>query len=585
VAHTEAPSVGFRHPGTWLRSLSRLRGRDLRAILSARNLIVLGVVLIIGYLALVPLGYLFWGAFFNDQGLTLDWFSKAYSAVGLGSMMVNSLAFALGSTVISVSVGTLLAYLIVRTDVPFKTLMMVMSLVPLILPGILHTIAWIFLASPRVGVYNKLLEPIFGPGTFNIFSLPGMILVEGLHLAPLVFLLMVAAFRSMDPALEESALMSGARFATLFRRITMPLVRPALYAAILIMAVRTLEAFEVPALLGIPEGRWVFTSRIWRVLNAFPPGYGQAGAYAMTLLVLTSIGVFWHSRLSRRAKTFQTVTGKGFRPRPLELGRWRRPATAFLVGYFLFAVAAPMLILVYASTQKFYTAPTLSTVTHLTAHNYNYTFSSHGTLVALKNSMFLSIGTATLVMFLMAVAAWLVVRTRLTGRWMVDNLSFLPLVIPGLVMGVALLFVYLRFPIPIYGTIWILLIAYMTRYMPYGMRYAASSMYQIAGELEESAQTSGASWWQTFRRILLPLLVPGLLAGWIYIATVSIRELSSSILLYSPGNEVLSIRIWEQYQNGQFTELAALGVIMVVILMALVAVAYKLGAKIGVKEA
>jgi iron(III) transport system permease protein len=584
VAQPEAPTVDLAQRAIWLRRLSRLRARDLRALLSARNLIILAVVALIGYLALVPLGYLLWGAFFNDSGFTLDWFRQAYSAVGLAEMVANSLVFALGSTVLSMTLGTLLAYLIVRTDVPWKSLMMAVSLVPLILPGILHTIAWIFLASPRVGVYNRVLEPIFGPGAINIFSMPGMIVVEGLHLAPLVFLLMVAAFRSMDPALEESALMSGAPLRTVFRRITVPLVRPALYAAILITVVRTLEAFEVPALLGIPEGLWVFTSRIWRVLSSYPPGYGQAGAYAMTLLVLTSIGVFWHSRLSKRARTFQTVTGKGFRPRPMELGRWRWPATGLIVVYFLFAVAAPLLILIYASTQRFYSVPSLDTLTHLTGHNYAYTFTNTGTLVALKNSLFLSIGTATLVMLFMAVAAWLVVRTRLPGRWMVDNLAFLPLVIPGLVMGVALLFVYLRFPVPIYGTIWILLLAYLTRYMPYGMRYASSSMYQISSELEECAQTSGASWWQSFRRIVLPLLVPGLLAGWIYIATVSVRELSSSILLYSPGNEVLSIRIWEQYQNGQFTELAALGVIMVVVLMLLVAVAYKLGARIGVRE-
>jgi iron(III) transport system permease protein len=561
------------------------RAVDWRRLLSARNLIVLGVVLVIGYLALVPLGYLLWGTFFDAEGFTFRWFGEAYSAVGLTEMMLNSLTFALGATVVSVALGTLLAYLIVRTDVPFKPLLMAASLVPLILPGILHTIAWILLASPRVGVYNKALEPVLGPGTFNIFSLPGMILVEGLHLAPLVFLLMVAAFRSMDPALEESALLSGAKLPTVFRRVTLPLVRPALYAAILITAVRTLEAFEVPALLGMPEGIWVFTSRIWRVLNTYPPEYGQAGAYAMSLLILSSIGVFWHSRLSKRAKSFQTVTGKGFRPRPMELGRWRWPATGLIVSYFAFAVVAPMLILIYASTQKFYSVPSIDTLTNLTAENYSYTFSNPGTLVALKNSFMLGIGSATLVMLFMAVAAWLVVRTKLPGRWMVDNLAFLPLVIPGLVMGVALLFVYLRFPIPIYGTIWILLLAYFTRYMPYGMRYASSSMYQISSELEESAQTSGASWVQSFRRVVLPLLVPGLIAGWIYILTVSVRELSSSILLYSPGNEVLAIRIWEQYQNGQFTELAALGVVMVAALVSLVAIAYKLGAKIGVKEA
>jgi iron(III) transport system permease protein len=555
-----------------------------RRLASTRNVVIAGVVAVIAYLALVPLVYLVWGAFFDENGLTLEWFRQAYSAVGLREMVTNSLVFALGSTIISVFLGTVLAYLIVRTDVPFKTLMMAAALVPLIIPGILHTIAWIFLASPRVGVYNQLLEPIFGPGTIDIFSLYGMILVEGLHLSPLVFLLMVAAFRSMDPALEESALLCGADLPTVFRRITLPLVRPALYASILIMAVRTLEAFEVPALLGIPEGTWVFTSRIWRVLTAYPPGYGQAGAYAMSLLALTSIGVFWHSRLARRAKSFQTVTGKGFRPRPIELGKWRWPATGLIVGYFVFAVAAPLLILVYASTQKFYSVPSRESLSRMTLENYEYTFTSSGTITALKNSLYLGVGTATLVMLFMAVAAWLVVRTKLPGRWLVDNLAFLPLVVPGLVMGVALLIVYLRHPLPVYGTIWILFIAYFTRYMPYGMRYASSSMYQISSELEECAQTSGASWWQSFRRVVLPLLMPGLVAGWIYILIVSVRELSSSILLYSPGNEVLSIRIWEQYQNGQFTELSALGVIMVVVLVVLVGVAYKLGAKVGVKE-
>jgi iron(III) transport system permease protein len=581
MAHAESSGIAPGLPDP--RRLWENRG-SWRRVVSTRNLIIAGVILVIGYLALVPLGYLVWGSFFDENGLTLDWFRKAYSAVGLREMVTNSLVFAFGSTIISVSLGTILAFLIVRTDVPFKTLMMAASLVPLIIPGILHTIAWVFLASPRVGVYNQLLEPVFGPGAIDIFSLYGMILVEGLHLAPLVFLLMVAAFRSMDPALEESALLSGASLPTVFRRITVPLVRPALYASILIMAVRTLEAFEVPALLGIPEGTWVFTSRIWRVLSGYPPGYGQAGAYAMSLLVLTSIGVFWHSRLARRAKSFQTVTGKGFRPRPIELGKWRWPATGLIIGYFAFAVAAPLLILVYASTQKFYSVPSRESLGRMTLENYEYTFSSAGTMTALKNSLFLGVGTATCVMLLMAVAAWLVVRTKLPGRWLVDNLAFLPLVVPGLVMGVALLIVYLRHPLPVYGTIWILFIAYFTRYMPYGMRYASSSMYQISNELEESAQTSGASWAQSFRRVVLPLLAPGLVAGWIYILLVSVRELSSSILLYSPGNEVLSIRIWEQYQNGQFTELSALGVVMVVVLVVLVGVAYKLGAKVGVRE-
>ncbi len=556
---------------------------------SVQTLVLVLVVSVIAYVALVPLGFLLWETFVRDGSLSVEAFRQAYSTVGLGEMAWNSLVFAFGTTVFAVALGTLLAYLIVRTDVPGKPLMFAASLVPLIIPGILHTIAWIFLADPNIGVLNKhIVEPVTGH-SFNVLSRGGMIWVEGLHLSPLVFLLMVAAFRSMDPALEESAIMSGASLRTVFRRITAPLVLPALYAAILIMAVRALESFEVPALLGLPSRIWVFTSRIWTVLNEKPPAFGKAGAYAMSLLLLTALGVLWQARLSKRGRAYETVTGKGFRPRPMQLGVWRIPAVLFISVYFLIAVIAPLLMLAYMSTQRFYSPPTHKTLSHMSLEMYGKVIHNDLILTALKNSLILGLGAASTVMILTAVASWMVVRTRIPGRWLVDNLAFLPLVIPGLVLGVALLFVYLRinrdFSIGIYGSLWILFIAYLTRYMPYGMRYASTSMYQIGRELEESAQTSGASWFQSFRRVVLPLLAPGLIAGWIYIVIVSVRELSSSILLYTPGRQVLSIVIWEQYQNGAFTELAALGMMMVGGLVVLVTVAYKLGAKIGVREA
>ena len=560
-------------------------GSALRRLLSARNLILLGVAAVIAYLGLVPLGYLLWKTFTHGGAISVANFRTAYSTVGLGGMTLNSLAFAFGSSAFAIALGTVLAYLIVRTDVPFKPLMFAASLVPLIIPGILHTISWIFLASPQIGIFNQwFFRPVFG-GSLNVFSIPGMIVVEGFHLSPLVFLLMVASFRSMDPSLEESAIMSGASLVTVVRRVTLPLARPALYAAALIMVVRGLESFEVPAVLGLPAHIWVFTSRIWSVLNALPPDYGQAGAYAMSLLVLTSVGIFAHSRLARRARSFQTVTGKGFRPRPVALGAWRWPATGFIFLYFLIAVVGPILILLYASTQQFYSPPSHDTLSHMSFANYSAEF--HDPLVrhAFKNSLILGLGAATGVMFLGAVASWLVVRTTLPGRWLVDNLAFLPLIIPGLVLGVALLYVYLRVPLAIYGTLWILFIAYMTRFMPYGMRYASTSMFQLGRELEESAQMSGAGWWQTFRRIVLPLLMPGLTAGWIYVLIVSVRELGSSVLLYSPGKEVLSIVIWEQYRNGELPQVATVGVMLIGALVVLVTVAYKLGARIGVKEA
>ncbi|HEU4541787.1 MAG TPA: iron ABC transporter permease [Jiangellaceae bacterium] len=558
-----------------------------RRLLTPEALIIGLAVALVCYLALVPLVYLLWGTFVGEDGrLTLTHFQRAYApgTYDMATLAINSGIFAVGSTALSVVAGTALAYLTVRTDVPFKRLVFAASLVPLIIPGILHTIAWIFLASPRIGLFNYMVEPLLGPSFFNVFSMGGMIVVDGLHSAPLAFLLMYAAFKSMDPALEESALMSGARLPTVFRRITLPLVRPGLYAAILIMAIKALEAFEVPALLGIPAGTWVFTSRIWRVLSGFPTDYGQAGAYSLTLLAITTVAVFFQARLSRRGKAFQTITGKGFRPRAMPLGRWRWPATAAVCVYFFVAVIMPIAVLLYASTQRFYTVPSLDSLSVLTLDNYRYILDHPQAMRATRNSLVLGVGSATAVMFGMAIISWIVVRTRLPGRWLLDNLAFLPLVVPGLVMGVALLFVYLRAPIPIYGTLWILFIAYLTRYMPYGMRYSSTSMYQIAGDLEESAQVSGASWWQQFRRVTLPLLMPGLIAGWIYIVIVSVRELSSSILLYSPGNEVLSIVIWEQWENGQFTELAALGVIMIVLLVALVTVGARLGARVGVRS-
>jgi iron(III) transport system permease protein len=269
----------------------------------------------------------------------------------------------------------------------------------------------------------------------------------------------------------------------------------------------------------------------------------------------------------------------------MPLGKWKWPATVLILLYFVVAVALPLLTLGYASTQAFYSPPTRATLSHMTGANYPVVF--HDPLVqhAVKNSLILGFGTATAVMLMAAIAAWVVVRTKLPGRSLIDNLAFMPLVIPGLVLGVALLTFYLRVKVfSVYGTLWILFIAYLTRYMPYGMRYASTSMFQIGRELEESAQMSGAGWFQSFRRIVLPLLVPGFVAGWIYIFVVSFRELGSSVLLYSPGHEVLSIAIWQQWNDGLLPELSALGVMLVGFLVVLVAFAYKLGARIGVKE-
>jgi iron(III) transport system permease protein len=346
-----------------------------------------------------------------------------------------------------------------------------------------------------------------------------------------------------------------------------------------------LESFEVPVLLGSYEDHRVLTSEIWDALQTYPINYGEAGAYAVGLLLLTTVGIYYYSRVLRHGKKYATVTGKGFRPRTINLGPYKWVATAFLVGYVIVAIVLPILILLYASTQKIYTAPTRETLSNMSWENYTRVFENPNTMVAIRNSLILALSSSTVVILVMGLAAWFMARSKTRGRWLLDVVASAPIAIPSLVIGVALLFVYLRAPLPIYGTLWILFIAYVTRYMPYGMRYASSAMSQIGAELDEASEVSGASLSRTLRKIIFPLLAPGLMAGWIYIFIVSIRELASSVLLYSPGRQVLSVLIWEQYQNGSIGGLAAIGVMLigalVVFVSVMLAVSRKAGSDLG----
>lgn len=554
-----------------------------RRLFSSQTIGLTTAVVVVAYLALVPIIYLLDGVFFKDGSFTLAFFRKAYTADRLISMLGNSFVYAAGATIVAMVIGTALAYLVARTDVPMKGLVYTAALVPMIVPGVLHTIAWIFLASPQIGAINKLIEPVAGPGFFNIFSMRGMIFVEGIHSAPLVFLLMFAAFRNMDSSLEESALMSGARMSKVFFRITLPLVKPALALAALIMFIRVLSSFEVPALLGQSAGIWVFTSRIYYALTGFPVDYGTAGAYAVGLLVILALFTLWQNRMNKRAKSYQTISGKGFRPTTVRLRRWRPLAGALVIAYFIIASLLPILILIYTSLLGFYTAPSATAFSHMNLHNYAELFQDDDTLTAMKNSLILAVGSATIIMVLTALIAWIVVRARVRGAAVLNGLAMLPIAVPGLILGVSLLFFYLRVPLPIYGTLWILLIAYVTVFMPYGITYASSAMYQVSGELEESAKVCGAGFLMTFRRVTLPLLMPGLLAGWTFIVLLSVRELGASLLLYTPGRQVLSILIWQEWGDGKLVQLAALGVVMITFLIVLVLVARKLGAKVGVQ--
>jgi iron(III) transport system permease protein len=567
--------------------------RALAPRFELKGLTIAVCIAAVAWLALVPLVFLLWQSILTPQTaakpaqFTLDNFRTAYLSADTARLFFNSMQFASGAALLALFVGTGLAWMNERTNTPFKSLFFALTIVPLVIPGILFTVSWIMLASPKIGLLNLALQKLFDTDAvfINIYTMTGMIWVDGLHYSPMAFLLMTAAFRSMDPSLEEQAAMSGASLLQTARRITLGLAWPAALASLLILFVRSIESFEVPALLGLPVGIHVYTSSIYQAIHEYPSQVGLASAYAVTLLLLTSLGIYAQTRLSGSGARYSTVTGKGFRPRTIDLGNWRYVTAAIFIVYFAIIVLLPFLVLVWSSLQKFYSVPSWAALRRVSLDSYRAVLDYPQFGETVWNSVVLALGSATMVMLLSAVISWIVVRTKVPGRWLLDNVASLPLVFPGLVLGLAIMVCYLTVDIGIYGTLWIIFIAYVTRFLPYGMRYNSTSMLQIHKELEESAAMSGASWSMTFRRVVLPLLQPGLLAGFIYVMIVSIRELSSAILLYSPGTEVVSIMIWELWQNGQYVELSALGVMLIIALFCLVMLAQLLSRRFGIAQA
>jgi iron(III) transport system permease protein len=560
--------------------------------LNAQALILIGAIVFVLYLAGVPLVMLLYGSIrsapIGEPGatFTIQNYVKAYFDKEFYLLFLNSIYYAIGNCSVTFVIGTFLAWVSERTNTPFKKLFVVMALIPFIIPGILSTIAWILLLSPKIGLINLVIKGLLGleSAPFNVYSMWGMIWAESIHLYPLVFLLMSAAFRNMDTSLEEAALTAGSSTLATFGRITLPLMRPAMFSVMLIVFIRGIEAFEVPALIGVPAKISVFTTKIFLAIHQFPSDFGLAGAYAVTLLGISTVGVLIYGRITRREERYATVTGKGYRPRVIDLGTWKYLTCALSFLIFFLAVIMPVFVLLWSSFIPYYGVPSWELAEKMTLANYIYILNYPLAATAFKNSFYLSVGSATVVMLLTSVIAWVTVKTKLPGRAFLDTLTFIPIAMPGIVLGVSLIWVYLTIPIPIYGTIWVLLLAYVTKYIPYGIRAASASMIQINKELEEASLTAGGTWFQTFRKVILPLLMPGFTAGWIYISIIALRELSTSILLYSYNSTVLSIMAFDLWEGGQYTYVCALGVMMVLLLVVMAFTARKLGAKIGIAE-
>jgi iron(III) transport system permease protein len=545
---------------------------------------------LLAYLTVIPLVMLVYGSVKSGPpgvagALTFENYLKLFANWRLAPALLNSLVFSTGSSLLAFAGGLYLAWMTERTNLPWRGAVYTCILVPMIVPGILTTVGWIILFGRRSGIINiigmqylGLAEPI------EINNMPGMIWVQGTDQIPLAFLLLAAALRSMDPSLEEAAMVAGSGIFRTTMRITLRVLLPGILAVWMISFVRAIENFEVPALIGMPAGILVFATEVYLATRTVPTDFGLASTFAVVYLAITTVGVLLYLKWTAASEQYATITGKGFRPSAFDLGRWRIPFAAFnlLLCFVLFIL--PVLVVVWSSFLPFYMAPSPTAFASLTLENYQNLWNLPLVHRAMWNSFVLGLGSSTVTMLLTAVIAWIVVRTKWRGKGALDFLAFSPIAMPGLVLGIAILWLYLVMPVPIYGTLWILLIAYVTKYLPYGMRACSSSMLQIKKELEEASETSGAAWSHTFKRVVLPLLAPGFVAGWIYVITHSFRELSTSIMLYRSGTEVISIVLFEMWDGGQYPALCALGIVMIVILVLISLIARAIGARYSIQQ-
>ncbi|HEY6200818.1 MAG TPA: iron ABC transporter permease [Candidatus Binatia bacterium] len=566
--------------------LTRAFDRPIRAVTRDPQVAVLAAVgIVIAYLSLSPTVMLLYGSFLSKPlgvpgAFTLRHYVRAYADPVTYQLLLNSFIFAAGSSVLATGLAAIIAWITVRTNAPLRKVFQLTAIVPNIFPPVMLAVAWGALLSPRTGLLNRFAMQIFGlnEAPLNIYSLWGMIFVEGLITTPLAFLIVSASLQSMDPSLEESARVAGSTNLQIARRITLPIVRPALLASLTLNFVRAIESFDTPAIIALPARIEVFTTKIYReAIGAFPPNQNIAATYAVSLLLISMVFVYLYRRLTSRSERYVTVTGRGYRPMIIDLGKWRYAATGVAALILLLIVVLPFAVLLFISVVSYLHVPGAKTWELLTLDHYRSNLTDSRTYRALQNSLILAIGGATICMLLASVTAYMTTKTKTAGRSLIEGLTFIPWAFPGTALAIGLLWTYVYIPLPIYGTLWILLIGYITRFLPYGLRTMTSTVVQVHDDLPDASMACGAGFWTTFLRVLLPLLRPGFIAGWIILATIYLREFSTSIFLYSPGSEPVGPLLYHFYVDGNLGPMCSLGVIVSVICLILIVVAQRLG--------
>jgi iron(III) transport system permease protein len=558
------------------------RRAAIRRRFSLRSVAFGFTFIVVAYLVIVPLVMLLYASIkstedklpFESTTTTLANYALVFSTPSMLPIFWNTVLFTVGSLAVGLPLAITLAWLLERTAIPGRGWISTLILVPMTIPSLLSAIAWIQLLDPRIGLVNVAVRGALGlaaeTGPFDIYSLTGMCFVQGLRLVPSAYLMIAASFRAMDPSLEEQSAMAGRGVAQTTWRVTLPIMRPALLAALIYYLIVVIESFDIPGLLGFTARVRVLSTAIYWATHSEVglPDYGLASALGAIVLVMALLLMWAYHRLTAHQERFATVTGKGYRPRQIDLRAWKVPALALSALYISIAVLLPFLVLLWTSVQPFYAIPSMDSLSRASFEAYRNIWRDSGVNRAVWNTTVLALVTALATICLSLLVSWFVVRRKRESAALAGalaTLSFLPQGVPSIVIGLALIFVYVRFPIPIYGTLWIIVLAMTTRYLAYSSRTTTSALMQLHGELEEASQMAGASWLRTLRRITVPLLAPAMINVFFWVAVHAMQELSMALMLYNPNTVVVSTMIWNMWQNGKTSDAAVLGVLLILL--------------------
>ena len=556
-----------------------------RAMLNTRTALTPSLIVIVGFLTVCPVVMLVFGSFSEGLGafgsFTLEKYIQSYSDPDFAGIIVNTAIFTIGSAFVATVLALFLAYLNTRTNIPLKFLFRIISIIPMMIPHILFSVSWVLLLNPSNGMINLFLREILSlqGSPFNIYTLQGMILVEGLLDLPIAYLIIAPAMAAFDVSLEESSKVSGASNLRTLTRVTLPVLRPAILASFILVIVRSLASFAVPSIVGMPGRIYVLSTHIYRIIaTGFVADYGTAAAVGMTALAASITLIYLYRYLTSESEKYVTISSRGYRPTLIDLKNAKYPLFG-IVGILSFVlIVLPVVVLFYTSLVPYSMVPSAKAFSMMSWKNWVEVLGDPISLLSLKNSVFLGIVGATLGVILSIFVSYVIVKVRTRAAGVLESLSFLSFSFPGIVVGVGFMWFFVQ--TPLYATIWSLLIGYIATYLPYGIRPLSSAFVQIHSHLEESSRVCGGGTLYTLRRIIIPLLIPGVVSGWILMSTMFVRELTLSVVLSRPGTEVLAVQILHFAEDGLWGKLSALGIMMIFISTTLVVIASLIGAKL-----